>query len=75
MTMRYREEWTVGHSQGIHPGPFDEQSARAWAADSIKRDETRQRAYRGKTRLLRRYVTEWEEVPLDTTASNEAKDN
>ncbi len=57
-----REEWTVKHSQGIHPGPFTEQGARAWIAESIKHDDRRQRVARGQQRLLRRYVTEWEEV-------------
>jgi hypothetical protein len=57
-----REEWTVGHAQGIHPGPFTEQQARQWIADDRRRDEKRQLASRGRQRLLRRYVTEWEQV-------------
>lgn len=60
-----REEWTVRHAQGIHPGPFTEQSAREWIAVSKKQDHRRQRPYQNKQRLLRRYVTEWEEIPLD----------
>ena len=72
--MKFREEWTVRHSQGTHPGPFTEQQARAWAADNIARDDRRQRAYRGKTRLLRRYVTEWEEVPLETPDATDKDD-
>jgi hypothetical protein len=58
----WSEEWTVRHAQGIHPGPFTEKRAREWAADSIARDAHRRPEARGKTRLLRRYVTAWEEV-------------
>lgn len=61
-----REEWTVRHAQGTHPGPFTEQAAREWIANDIARDSHRQSRYQGKQRLLRRYVTEWEEMPLDT---------
>ncbi|MCW2901849.1 MAG: hypothetical protein JWO67_4114 [Streptosporangiaceae bacterium] len=53
------------HSQGIHPGPFTEQAARQWIAADIKADGRRQFAARGKQKLLRRQVTEWEEVPFD----------
>jgi hypothetical protein len=60
----WREEWTVRHSQGIHPGPFTEQQARRWIAEDIKRDARRQPSETGKQRLLRRYVTDWEEVEL-----------
>ena len=58
----WREEWTVQHSQGMHPGPFTEEAARQWIAEDIKRDAARQLRAQGKQRLLRRYVTEWEEV-------------
>jgi NAD(P)-dependent dehydrogenase (short-subunit alcohol dehydrogenase family) len=47
------EEWTVRHAQGIHPGPFTEDSARRWIAQDIKNDQTR---------LLRRLVSRWVEV-------------
>lgn len=66
-----RVEWTVQHAQGTHPGPFTEQRAREWIASDIKADERRQHAYRGKQRLLRRYVSEWEEVPLDSEQASE----
>jgi hypothetical protein len=59
---KMREEWTVRHSQGTHPGPFTEASARAWIANDIKSDDRRRSEYRGKQKLLRRYVTDWEEV-------------
>jgi hypothetical protein len=63
---KLREEWTVEHSQGIHPGPFTEQSAREWIARDIEADERRQFTLRGRQRLLRRYVTDWREVPMST---------
>jgi hypothetical protein len=63
--MKWREEWTVRHSQGTHPGPFTEQSAREWIEADMQADQRRQLHARGRQRLLRRYVTEWEEVPLD----------
>ena len=66
-----RVEWTVRHAQGTHPGPFTEARAREWIANDIKSDENRQHAYRGKQRLLRRYVSEWEEVPVTTVTSSE----
>ena len=62
MEENMHEEWTVRHSQGIHPGPFTEQQARDWIAADVKRDERRQHQAQGKQRLLRRYVTDWEEV-------------
>lgn len=64
-----REEWTVGHAQGVHPGPFTKAAARQWIADDLKRDATRQSGAQGRQRLLRRYVTEWEEIPLRSEPS------
>jgi hypothetical protein len=66
----WREEWTVAHSQGVHPGPFTEAAARRWIANDIKADGRRQFQARGKQRLLRRYVTDWEEIPLDATVTD-----
>jgi hypothetical protein len=66
-----REEWTVEHSQGIHPGTFTERQAREWIARNKESDHRRQEPYRNKQRLLRRYVTEWEEVPLETPDAEE----
>ena len=63
---KIREEWTVRHSQGTHPGPFTEASAREWIARDIEADRHRQLRARGRQRLLRRLVTDWEEVPLTT---------
>lgn len=60
-------EWAVEHSQGVYTGdswsPLTEKRAREWAEANRARDENRQAAYRGRTRLLRREVTEW--VPAD----------
>lgn len=62
-----REEWAVRHAQGVYAGdygrPLTEQQAREWAKENAARDERRRLDARGKTRLLRRLVTEWEEVP------------
>lgn len=63
-----REEWTVRHSQGTHPGPFTEKSARAWISDDIKRDASRQSRAQGRQKLLRRMVSDWEEISLETEA-------
>ena len=59
---QWREEWSVRHSQGIHPGPFTEQQARDWVARDQETDKRRRPEAQGKQRLLRRYVTDWEEV-------------
>ena len=59
-----REEWTVRHSQGVHSGPFTEKAAREWIARDIEQDNRRRFEARGKQRLLRRYVTDWEEIDL-----------
>lgn len=61
-TSEWREEWAVGHSQGVHPGPFTRESAEAWIADDKFRDERRRLHARGRQRLLRRFVTDWQEV-------------
>ena len=66
-----REEWTVGHSQGIHPGTFTEKQAREWIAQDKATDHRRQLPYQNKQRLLRRYVTEWEEISLDAPNAEE----
>jgi len=66
-----REEWAVAHTQGIHPGPFTERSARAWIAQDIENDRRRRLEARGKQRLLRRYVTEWEEIPLEAPTAED----
>lgn len=60
--MAQREEWAVRHAQGVHPGPFTEAQAREFAANNVKQDERRRPEARDKTKLLRRYVTELEEV-------------
>ena len=57
------EEWTVRHSQGVHPGPFTEKAAREWIASDVKRDAGRQFSAQGKQALLRRAVTRWEVAP------------
>lgn len=59
------EEWAVRHAQGIHPGPFTEQQARDWIAANVAGDERRRVEVRGRQRLLRRLVTDWQEVPID----------
>lgn len=69
---KFREEWTVAHSQGIHPGPFTRKSAEEWIANDKKSDERRQLHARGRQRLLRRIVTEWEEVPMNDVGGDEA---
>lgn len=71
MSQTQHEEWGVRHAQGTHPGPFTEEQARRWIAEDIKRDVFRQSQVQGMQRLLRRYVTDWEEVPL--VADCEAK--
>ena len=61
--MEWRTEWTVRARAGrVHPGPFTEKQARAWMAHDAQRDERRRPEARGRQRLLRRQVTEWEEV-------------
>lgn len=50
----------------------DRNRARAWAADDIARDAQCRREARGKTRLVRRYVTEWQEVAVEAALRGDA---
>jgi hypothetical protein len=58
-----RTEWGVEHSQGLYAGepwsPMTEERARAWAEQDLRRDANRRSEYRGKTRVVRRTVTDW----------------
>ncbi len=58
------EEWAVRHAQGVYKGsysPLNEREAREWADENRARDDHRRTEARGKTQVLRRLVTDWEE--------------
>ena len=66
----FREEWAVRHAQGIYAGShraLTEKQAREWAKENRERDQRRRLEAQGRTRLLRRLVTDWEEVPEGDT--------
>lgn len=62
-----RTEWGVQHAQGFvsneYGRPYTEAQARQKATGIEAGDHRRRREARGKTRLMTREVTEWEEAP------------